>query len=599
MALPNGFLEELRNRTPMAPLVGRRVKLQRSGRQWKGCCPFHGEKTPSFYIYEDAFHCFGCGAHGDAISFVMQSQGLEFMDAVRQLAAEAGLEVPKATPEAAVVERRRLDLYEVMARVEAAFQRRLNLPEGQAARTYLMRRGLTDETIRTFGLGWSGAGRGGLIEELGREGIAPAALQEVGLLRETEDGRLRELFYERVMFPIRDRVGKIISFGGRILGDGQPKYVNGPETLLFSKRRTLYGLDRARIGVREKARLVVVEGYMDVIALHQAGFTGAVAPLGTALTEEQLEVLWRVSDSPVLCFDGDAAGARAAIRAVDVALPHLTVTRSLNLMVLSGEDPDSFIRRAGPSAFGALLDSAPPLSDALYGMLTEGLPTKTPEQRAALHARLVGAAGRIKDPTLAREYRQMLLDRYYAGRRQTFGKRGTAARVTPTHARPTAQAADATAIDERLRILCAILLRHPGLLHDVGEAFEELALPERLVGLRDAILDWSNGCEVLDSAALTDHLTRSGLSAELAYAVAPLPMPLPACASAAAMPAEAEEGWWQIFGLLHRERLEEECLAAREEFSQNPTEVTQRKLIALTQARAALNRGEQATENDG
>jgi len=266
---------------------------------------------------------------------------------------------------------------------------------------------------------------------------------------------------------------------------------------------------------------------------------------------------------------------------------------------LEDKDPDSLIQDKGPAAFRSALDAAVPLSEALYGILTEGLPAKTPEQRAALQARLVGAASRIQDPTLAREYRQMLLGRYYEGRRQAFGKRGTATRVAPVHPRPTAEASDATAYDERHRILCAILVRHPGLLPSVGEAFEGLALPERLAGLRDAILDWSNDCEVLDSAALTDHLTRSGLGAELALAVASRPLPLPAYASAAAMPAEAKEGWRQIFDLLRRERLEEDLLAAREEFSRNPTEATQRKLIALTRERTDLNRGEQTTDSDG
>jgi DNA primase len=581
----------------MAQLVGRRVKLQRSGRQWKGCCPFHGEKTPSFYVYDDAFHCFGCGAHGDAISFAMQTQGLDFIEAVRQLAGEAGLEVPRATPEEAVTERRRLGLHEVLARAATAFQRRLQLPEGEAARNYLVRRGLTEQTIAAFGLGWSGAGRGGLIEELTRDGVTQALLQEAGLLRETEDGRLRELFYDRVMFPIRDRGGKVISFGGRILGDGQPKYVNGPETLLFSKRRHLYALDRARVGLREGAQLVVVEGYMDVIALHQAGFTGAVAPLGTALTEEQLAALWRLSPLPVLCFDGDAAGARAARRAAELALPLLTVEQSLSLVFLSGEDPDSFIRNNGEAAFAQLLDNAVPLSQALYGMITEGMQTSTPEQRGALQKSLAVAASRIKDPALAREYRQALLDRYFTERRAAYTNKTAVKRSAPRHLRPSLLAGNTTANNERMRNLCAILLRQPSLLHDVGEAFAGLALPDWLATLRDAILDWSDDSEVLDSASLTDHLSKSGREAELAQALAPLPMPLPACASASAMPAEAEAGWWHIFGLLNRERLEEEWVAARDECAQNLNEATQRKLLALSSARSALS--SDGTESDG
>ncbi|HXT80946.1 MAG TPA: CHC2 zinc finger domain-containing protein, partial [Acetobacteraceae bacterium] len=244
MALPAAFMDELRARTPLPAVIGRHVRLVRSGRQWKGCCPFHGEKTPSFYVYEDHFHCFGCGAHGDAIGFVMQSQRSGFMEAVEQLAAEAGLQVPKPSPEAAEAERQRRDLESVLERAEASFQRRLFLPEGQAALDYLHGRGLSDATIRGFGLGWSGEGRGSLASELAKQGIAHEEMLAAGLIRRDDaTERVAELFFNRVMFPIRDRRGRTISFGGRLLGDGQPKYVNGPETALFSKRRNLYALD--------------------------------------------------------------------------------------------------------------------------------------------------------------------------------------------------------------------------------------------------------------------------------------------------------------------------------------------------------------------
>src|SRR5271157_2359224 len=244
MALPAGFLDELRARTPLAAVVGRKVKLARSGRQLKGCCPFHGEKTPSFYVYDDHYHCFGCGAHGDAIGFVMQSEGAGFMDAVERLAAEAGLDVPKPSPEAAEAEQKRHDLVSVLEAAQESFQRRLWLPEGRHALAYLLGRGLSEATIRRFGLGWSGEGRGALAASLTRDGITEQQLVDAGLLRrDDETGRAFDLFFNRVMFPIRDRRGRLISFGGRIMGDGQPKYVNGPETVLFSKRRNLYALD--------------------------------------------------------------------------------------------------------------------------------------------------------------------------------------------------------------------------------------------------------------------------------------------------------------------------------------------------------------------
>ena len=396
MALPAGFLDELRARTPLAAVVGRRVKLARSGRNWKGCCPFHNEKTPSFYVYDNGYHCFGCGQHGDAISFVMQTQGLGFMEAIEQLAGEAGLDVPKPTPAAAEAERVRHSLQEVLSAAEASYRRRLRLPEGARALDYLRGRGLTEATIDRFGLGWSGEGRGALAADLAREGIPAELLLEAGLMRPGDEGRAPyDLFFNRVMFPIRDRRGRTISFGGRIMGDGQPKYVNGPETAVFSKRRTLFGLDLAREAARSGAAVVAVEGYMDVIALHQAGFGGAVAPLGTALTDEQLEELWRLSDAPVLCFDGDGAGARAAIRTAELALPMLGAERTLRLASLpAGEDPDTLVRRLGAPGFQAVLDAARPVAEALYDLLSEGT-ADTVEARAALSRRLDAVADKV------------------------------------------------------------------------------------------------------------------------------------------------------------------------------------------------------------
>jgi DNA primase len=589
MALPAAFLDELRARTPLAAVIGRRAKLARSGRQWKGCCPFHGEKTPSFYVYDDHYHCFGCGAHGDAVSFVMQSQGAGFMEAVEQLAAEAGLEVPKPTPAAAEAERRRLDLHGVLEAAAAVFQRRLKLAEGARAMDYLHRRGLTDETIRKFGLGWSGEGRGALSAELARQDVAPAQLVASGLLTEAEEARpARELFFNRLMFPIRDRRGRVVSFGGRTLGDGQPKYLNGPETEVFSKRRTLYGLDLAREAIRLGAVVVAVEGYMDVIALHQSGFGGAVAPLGTALTEDQLGELWRLSPMPVLCFDGDAAGAHAAARTAELALPQLAPDRSLRVATLpSGEDPDTLVLRGGAASFQAVLDAARPLADALFGLLRDAGGGTTPEQRAAFRARLEQAAGRIADKSLASEYRRALLDRFFAERSRrgaTHPPRGA------TAPRPIPDAAGATA--ERYRTLLAILLRHPNLLPDIEEALGTLDLPPPLARLRTAILDWSVASETLDSAGLLTQLTLSGLDGDVVQTLASVPVPLPACAAADAQPAEAAAGWWHMFGLLHRSRLEEEVLAASREFAQRPDVATQRRLVALCTARDALRRGE-------
>lgn len=598
MALPAGFLDELRARTPLAALVGRRVKLSRSGRNWKGCCPFHNEKTPSFYVYDNGFHCFGCGASGDAISFAMQAQGLGFMEAVEQLAHDAGLEVPKPTPAAAEAERKRHSLQEILSAAGAAYVRRLHQPDGARALDYLRGRGLADETIAKFGLGWSGEGRGALAADLVRDGIEPDQLVEAGLMRPGDEGRAPyDLFFNRVMFPIRDRRARIISFGGRIMGDGQPKYVNGPETAIFSKRRTLFALDLAREGTRTGADAVVVEGYMDVIALHQAGFPGAVAPLGTALTEEQLEELWRLSVAPILCFDGDAAGARAAVRAAELALPSLGPERSLRLVTLPpGEDPDTLVRRQGAPAFQSLLESARPVTEALFDLMAEGVASGV-EARAGLSRRLDAAAERIADQALRWEVKRYFRDRMRDHGRARPGatgaaKRGRGAALKPPPRIVRIAARADLAVAERARALVAILLRHPVLLPDVEEAFALLELPTPLTRLREAILQWSQTTEMLDREGLMSHLTHSGLAADVAQALSAVPVPLPGCAAEGAMPGEAGAGWWHFFGLMNPGRLEEEVAAATRHFAQVADEAAQRRLIALSSARDALRRGE-------
>jgi DNA primase len=584
MALPPAFLDELRARTPMPALVGRKVKLSRSGKSWKGCCPFHGEKTPSFYVYDDGYHCFGCGAHGDAIGFVMNTEGAGFIEAVERLAGEAGLDVPKPSPAAAEAEREWLDLTGVLDLAAASFARRLHEREGREALAYLRGRGLSDETIQRFGLGWSGEGRGDLVGEMVRAGIDPPRLAEAGLLQSRDDGAVRELFYNRVMFPIRDRRGRTISFGGRALGDAKPKYINGPETAVYSKSRTLYALDLAREGARKSPHgAIVAEGYMDVISLHQAGFGGAVAPCGTALTTGQLEELWRLSDAPVLCFDGDAAGARAAARAADLALPMIASDRTLCLATLpAGEDPDTLVRRGGSEAFATVLAGKRPLAIALFDLLREGSSADTPEGRAALLARLDGAAARIADKTLAGQYRSTLRDRFYEQTRRRKGPapaRGTAApRGVP----------GAATNEERHRALLAILLRHPGLIHDVAEALSGVVLGPRHSGIRDAMLHWHDSADVLDSASLMNHLTASGFAAEAELLLSGRSMPLPNSSDLDAMPAEAESAWWHFFQLLNKPQLDEQIASARAEFDRRPSATTQERLITLTAARLAL-----------
>jgi DNA primase len=611
MALPPAFLDELRARTPLHGLIGRKARLVRNGRQWKGCCPFHNEKSPSFYVYDDHFHCFGCGAHGDAITFLMRAEGASFPEAVERLAAEAGLQVPKPTPQAAARERRARDLHEVLAAAAAAYQRRLAQPEGRAARDYLLRRGLTEATIARFGLGWSGEGRGALAAELKPEGIEPAQLVAAGLMKprdpERPEAGLVDMFFGRVMFPIRDRRGRIISFGGRILGDGQPKYVNGPETELFQKRRGLFGLDLAREAAFRGATVLVVEGYMDVIALHQAGFGGAVAPLGTALTAEQLGLLWQLTPEPVLCFDGDAAGARAAARAAELALPLLAPDRSLKLATLSGgEDPDTLLQKEGPRAFAAVLEEAKPLSVALYDLLSGGRPRATPEQRAALRGQLEAAARLIPDRVLSGEYRRVLLDRFFeeqrrpasgGARRSPAGRRGEAMTPPPGLQRRPIDPAGIRL--ERARNLLAILLRHPALLPEVEESLMALDLPAGpCQALREAMLGWLQGAEVLDSEALAGHLAQNDM--EDAHAWAIRASGLCAAAHPTAQPKEALDGWWHFFGLLRGEaELIEDRTEAQRLLVERNDPAAQQRLIRLSEALAALRGGESdATAED-
>lgn len=575
MSLPPNFLDELRARTPLAPLVARKVRLERAGRDQKGCCPFHNEKSPSFYVYDDHYHCFGCGAHGDAISFVMQNEGAAFMEAVERLAAEAGLAVPKPTPQAAEAARREADLSDVLEAAGAEYRRLLRTPQGATALAYLRGRGLSEPIIERFGLGWSGEGRGTLREALARQDITPAKMIEAGLMKAGERGPV-DYFFARVMFPIRDRRGRIISFGGRLLGDGQPKYLNGPETDLFSKRQTLYGLDIARAAVRNGAALIVVEGYMDVIALHEAGFTGAVAPLGTALTEAHLAELWRISPRPLLCFDGDAAGRRAALRSTELALKALAPDRGLAILRLKeGDDPDSFVRREGAPALAALIAAAPNLAETLYDMLAEGAQRTTPEGRAAFRKRLEAAARSIEDRSLAGEYRASLIDRLYAERRQSFTA-GTQARrngggrsASPYIVLPRPAIDAETTSARRARLLTAILLCHPTLLPDLEEAFGLLALPDDCARLRDSMAKWFHGAKALDSDDLLNHLTQSGLR-DVAEPLLAL-MPQRAPDNDAAAMAELEASWYGIYGLMNLKHLQVQCEEQRLRFESDPT----------------------------
>src|SRR5215469_14703247 len=426
MAFPPGFLDELRSRVSLAELVGKRVRLARKGREHGGLCPFHNEKTPSFYVVEDKgfFHCFGCGAHGDAIGWIMRSENLDFIEAIEHLADIAGVAVPQQTPQEREKAQRQKTLLEALAAAARFYEERLWSPSGARGRDYLAARGLDEETMRRFRLGWAGEDRNALRRALTPE-FPPPLLLEAGLLHVSDyGGEPYDYFRERVIFPIGDRAGRVIAFGGRALGDGQPKYLNSPEHPLFEKGRVLYGLSFARQTLsganasREVeaggAGAIVTEGYMDVIALHRAGFATAVAPLGTALTEAHLGELWRLAPEPALCFDGDAAGQRAALRALHRALPLLKPGHSLRFVTLpAGEDPDSLIRGAGAVAFEQLLGGARPLAEVLWQSEHDAKPVDTPERRADLERRIMAHAATIADRIVQAEYRRFLRDRLF------------------------------------------------------------------------------------------------------------------------------------------------------------------------------------------
>jgi DNA primase len=551
MAFPPGFLDELRARVSLSDVVGRKVALKRKpGAEYTGLCPFHGEKTPSFTVSDKKgfFHCFGCGEHGDAVGFVMKTEGLSFPESVEKLAREVGLAVPRATPQERERAERASTLQEVVEQAARWFQKQLRLPVGRHGLDYLRGRGLSDDVIDDFRLGFAPDSREALIGSLKREGATLDKLVEAGLVIQppTDPGeRGREpydRFRGRVMFTINDRRGRAIAFGGRVMGQGEPKYLNSPETPLFHKGANLYCLDRAREAVTKDQPVIVSEGYMDVIALHGAGFTGAVAPLGTALTEGQLGELWKLADEPYLCFDGDNAGRRAAQRAADRALPLLRPGKSLRFVSLpAGEDPDSLIRARGPDAVRRVLDLARPLADVLWDMETDGKSADTPERRASIRTTLMAKAAEIADPTVKSAYRDEFSERFnkafgrrpfvpgggrwQPGARRSF--RGMSLEPPAPFAPGTAARMAGTDLDSsRLeRALLGALIERPALLHIVIEELHPLVItnPE-LCRLESALTQFANEAPAIEPAAeeamdgepleeklLAEHLQRHGL----------------------------------------------------------------------------------------
>jgi DNA primase len=593
MAFPPGFLDELRSRVSLAEMVGRRVRLVRKGREHSGLCPFHNEKTPSFYVVEDKgfFHCFGCGAHGDAIGFLMRADHLDFIEAVERLAGEAGIAVPQQTPQERERAQRQKTLLDALAAAAQFYETQLWSPVGSRASDYLTRRGLDEDTVRRFRLGWAPEDRQSLRRALGTE-YPEALLREAGLLRVPEDGGSPyDYFRGRVIFPIGDRAGRTIAFGGRTIGDDQPKYLNSPDTPLFEKGRVLYAwaAARAHLARDDAAPVIVVEGYMDVITLHRAGFGAAVAPLGTALTEMQLHELWRLAPEPVLCFDGDSAGQRAALRALDRALPLLQPGRSLRFVRLPpGDDPDSLLRSRGPVAMAELLAAAQPLSEVLWQAELVARPIDTPERRAEFEHRLMARAGLIADRAVQGEYRRFLRERLFALGRPRPAAGRVAARSAERGrftAPPLPEVAPPPPRHPRRvqrEILLALMMQHPFLIEEKHEEAVEFDFPEPdLARLLGAILRIEEPPQGLDAAALRQHLGEGGFTASV-DAVFSSSIIHAAVLLRGSDPEMVRRGWSHVVGMMRREQNRAELASAAEAAARDATPEALARLHALS-----------------
>ncbi|MGH6719442.1 MAG: DNA primase [Alphaproteobacteria bacterium] len=620
MTFPSDFLDAIRARIGLGEAIARRVRLERRGREFVGLCPFHNEKTPSFTVVEDKgfFHCFGCGAHGDVIGFVMRADNLSFPEAVARLAEEAGLPMPASRPGDAEHARRQASLYEVVEQATRWFQAQLAGAQGHAARDYLHGRGLKAETIERFRLGHAPDSRGALKAALTSAGVPEPMLIEAGLLAQPDSGgasydRLRG----RVVFPISDPRGRVVGFGGRILGAGEPKYLNSPETPLFHKGSLLYGLAQARLPAREAGRVVVVEGYMDVIALHQAGIANAVAPLGTALGDRQLELLWRVAPEVAVCLDADTAGFNAAVRAYQRALPLLAPERELAFVLgAGGKDPDEVVRTQGPEAMRARIAGARPWYEVVWDVHLNALKGHAnpeprsfgPQERARLEADLKAVAGGIGHEGLRRHIQRYFKDRAWQFFDPRRSQRSAApgrspARVAepgPPPANPLGKGPQGSPIQREREMVKAVVI-HPGLLARIEDEFTRFHPSDaRLDALCRKILEVAAATPDLDRQTLARHLEEHGFADVLAGMVAGgdwKARSATAFARAEAPLDEVERGWRDAH-VLHQEKVlrdeVEEAFAAGRD---NPTDKAWEQLKALKQVRLTHGAPHGATQD--
>lgn len=532
MSFPKQFIQDLNDRTVLSDLVGKKVKLTRAGRdEFKGCCPFHNEKTPSFTLNNQKgfYHCFGCGAHGDAISFLQDHDNLSFMEAVEQLAALNGMQVPQASPEERERFEQKKTLYDLLEDVTAFFEKALQ--HEREAMEYLSGRDLTSKTIQHFRIGYAPADGQLLGNYLKDKGYSVSDMVEAGVLRHStrNQGETYSFFRDRIIFPVKDLRGRVVAFGGRIMpgrdATGKaPKYINSSDTPLFHKGQILYNLSDARKNVDVPKPFIVVEGYMDVIALAQAGYDTAVAPLGTAMTESQIEVLWKVAPPdarvPVLCFDGDNAGRRAASRAMERIMPLLKPDQSARFAFLpDGEDPDSLVQKKGRAEFEKFLNAASYLSQILWEEELGKRPGATPEDRAGLKAALQSRVKNIEHQDVQNEYMRMMTSRFHdhfsnrgksfkPSQGRSFNPYRQPDRLAPIEKRP--EPVKPTSFDIE-HYLIAMLINYPELFDEVEETLGIIEIQdEQLRNLRQSLFDTLQEHEALDSSELKDILKNAG-----------------------------------------------------------------------------------------
>ena len=611
MRFPPQFLDELRARLPVSDVVGRRVKLRKAGREWKGLSPFGKERTPSFTVNDQKgfFHDFSSGKHGDIFAFVMETEGVTFPEAVERLASLAGVPMPTMSEAAEAQEVRRRTLHDVVELAAKFFESTLAARTGAKARGYLADRGIEPATQLKFRIGYAPPERFALKEHLGAQGISVEDMIEAGLVISGDDIPIAyDRFRDRVMFPISDLRGRVVAFGGRALDKDAPaKYLNSPETPLFHKGAMLYNGASARQAAHDGAQVIAVEGYVDVIAMVTAGFPATVAPLGTALTEDQLALLWKLADEPVLCFDGDAAGRRAAYRAVDLALPKLAPGKSLLFASLpEGQDPDDLARSGGPSAIAEVLAAARPLAEVLWTRETETGRFDTPERRAGLEMRINEVTAAIAHDAVRKYYRQELESRLrgflapprpaqsreqgyrgpfrpdhrqggFGGRRGSSdlpNVRGSFAPLSPRLSSSPLVRGSRSALPAREALILLAILNHPWLIEAHAEEISELEFMHPGADLlRKALLEAGITHHDRDPATLRAFVT----AGELGSVVARLEVAITHLSDWPAQPGAAPEDvrpWWTHIVTLHRKArtLHKELRDAERALGDEPSE---------------------------